>query len=490
MSLKVYNTLSRQKENFIPREEGKASIYVCGVTPYDSSHIGHARPSVVWDVIRRYLEYRGYQVRLVQNFTDVDDKIIARSRREGRPAQEISRHYSEEYLRSMEALGVKPADIYCKVSDHMDAIIEVVQTLVEKGYAYQAGGDVYFHVSKFPEYGKLSGRTVEELRAGARVDIDERKDSPEDFALWKAAKPGEPAWDSPWGPGRPGWHIECSAMSLKYLGEGFDFHGGGMDLVFPHHENEIAQSEACTGSAPFVRYWLHNGLLTMKAEKMSKSLGNFVTITELVKRYPLEALRLYILSTHYRSPLEFGDERMEEARKGYERLHNALKNLDEAIGPAVCEAAPGGGTHDWAGALSDAVETVGSDFGAAMDDDFNTALGLAALFGLVRETNAAVGRVKQAGGSLAGTDLEALRKARATLVELGGILGVVNPGSEGEAEESGLAEDQLLELLIELRQDARARKDWAAADKIRNRLTQLGILLEDSPSGTRWRRAT
>ncbi|HHY18464.1 MAG TPA: cysteine--tRNA ligase [Firmicutes bacterium] len=298
----IYNTLSRKKEEFVPKNTVK--IYVCGVTPYDEAHLGHARPSIIWDVIRRYLEYTGHKVKMVQNFTDVDDKIIARSLKENRPALEISRYYSERYLNSMDMLGVKRCDYYPKVSEYIDEIIKMVEGLIEKGHAYEANGDVYFSVESFSEYGKLSGRNVEELRAGARIAVDENKKDPTDFALWKRAKEGEVSWDSPWGKGRPGWHIECSAMSLDLLGENFDFHGGGLDLIFPHHENEIAQSEAFTGKE-FVDFWVHNGLITINNEKMSKSLGNFVTVDDLLAKNNKEEIRFYILSTHYRSPLNF-----------------------------------------------------------------------------------------------------------------------------------------------------------------------------------------
>ena len=313
MPIQVYNTLTRRKEEFAPLDSDVVRIYVCGITPYDESHIGHAVPAIIWDAICRFLEYRGYKTKLVQNFTDVDDKVIARSQATGVPALELSARYIDSYLDALTALGVRPADVYCKVSEHIDDVIAMVQTLIDNGSAYVVDGDVFFSVPQFPEYGKLSGQRPEELEAGTRFAVDERKRHPADFALWKSAKPGEPAWDSPWGKGRPGWHIECSAMAMKYLGNHIDMHGGGLDLVFPHHENEIAQSEACTQDPPYVRFWLHNGLLKIGDAKMSKSLGNFTTIQELLDRYPAKALRFYVLSTHYRSPLEFSDERLEEA---------------------------------------------------------------------------------------------------------------------------------------------------------------------------------
>ena len=327
MSIKVYNTLTRQKEEFVPIEPGKASIYVCGVTPYNHPHIGNARPFVTWDVIHRFLEHEGYEVTHVQNFTDVDDKIINAANKEGVAWSDICGRYIDAYFEAIDKLNVRRADIYPRVSDHMAEIIAMVEKLIENGFAYEVEGDVYYRVEKFDRYGELSGRNLDDMLAGARIDVDERKENPMDFALWKAAKPGEPSWTSPWGEGRPGWHIECSVMSMKYLGESFDFHGGGSDLIFPHHENEIAQSEGCTGKHPFVKYWLHNGFITVNEEKMSKSLGNFFLVVDILEHFEPETLRFFILSTHYRSPLDFSDERLKEAERSLTRLATALENL-------------------------------------------------------------------------------------------------------------------------------------------------------------------
>ena len=330
MTLRVYNTLTKCKEEFVPIEAGKVKIYVCGVTPYNHPHIGNARPFITWDVIKRYLEHTGYKVYHVQNFTDIDDKIINIANAEGVTWDVIANRYIVAYFEVMDKLNIRRADIYPKVSEHMAEIITIVETLVVKGYAYVVDGDVYYSIEKFAGYGKLSGRNIEDMQAGARVDVDERKNHPMDFALWKSAKPGEPSWDSPWGKGRPGWHIECSAMSLKYLGNNFDFHGGGSDLIFPHHENEIAQSEAFVEEEqPFVRYWLHNGFITVNEEKMSKSLGNFFLVKDILEHYSPDVLRFFVLSTHYRSPLDFSDERLSEAQRSLERLRTAIENCND-----------------------------------------------------------------------------------------------------------------------------------------------------------------
>lgn len=326
----IYNTLTRRKEEFKPRDTGKVSIYVCGPTTYNYIHLGNARPLVFFDTVRRYFAYKGFQVQYIQNFTDIDDKIINRANEEGEDVLALAARFVNEYYKDADALNVKRADVHPKVSEHLDDIIEMIKTLVEKGFAYVIEGNVYYNVGKFAGYGKLSGRTLEDMQAGARVEVDHRKINPMDFALWKAAKPGEPAWDSPWGKGRPGWHIECSAMSLKYLGPEFDIHGGGYDLVFPHHENEIAQSEAATGK-PFARYWMHNGFITVKEEKMSKSLGNFFLVREVLDKFPPELVRFYLLSTHYRSPLDFDHEKLEAGNRGLERIKTSIRLLNEAL---------------------------------------------------------------------------------------------------------------------------------------------------------------
>ncbi|MHB9146632.1 MAG: cysteine--tRNA ligase [Symbiobacteriia bacterium] len=505
MSIRVYNTLSREKEDFTPRDPGRASIYVCGVTPYDQSHVGHARPSIVWDVIRNYLEYTGLKVRLVQNFTDVDDKIIARSREQQRPALELSAQYSAEYLRSMERLGIREADIYSKVSEHIEDIIRMIQGLMDTGLAYAVEGDVYYDVTRFAEYGKLSGRSLDDLKAGARVEVDERKRNPGDFALWKAAKAGEPAWESPWGPGRPGWHIECSAMSLRYLGNGFDFHGGGSDLIFPHHENEIAQSEGFTGHAPFVRHWLHNGLVNLRAEKMSKSLGNVISLNSLLDHFSSGAVRFFMLTTHYRSPMDFDENLVQEAEAGWTRLVNTRSNLAEAMRQAGVPGASGGSSH-WGhdGAvraaelqreldqlatspapprpaerdLQEAILVSRQRLEEAMNDDFNTALAMAALFDLTRAINTYLNQSEQA-------EPASLSLAWRWYGLLGDLFGLFTDLQEAA---HGGAADVALRVLLELRQEARQEKNWALADRIRDRLADAGYTIEDAAGGPKVKR--
>lgn len=470
-AIKVYNTLTQQKEVFVPRTPQEVSIYVCGVTPYSNTHLGHARPSVVWDVIKRFFRSQGYKTVHVQNFTDVDDQIIERALKEGRPALEISNRYIKEYLAGMDALGVERADFYPKVSEHMEQIIDFVRVLLEKNHAYQVQGDVFFEVGSFAEYGKLSKQKREELLAGTRFEIDPAKRDPADFALWKRAKPGEPSWESPWGLGRPGWHIECSALSYEYLGTAFDFHGGGSDLIFPHHENEIAQSEAATGS-PLARYWVHNGMINFKAEKMSKSLGNVVSVGELVRRYPRELIRFYLLSTHYRSALEYYEGKLEEMQKGWSRLQGAVQNLKETLELTLNR--PELTTSEKK--VLERIEKMDQKLLGALADDFNTALALGVLFELVREINA----YQHQGGA------NPLVLGRAwDLFELYSInvLGVV--GSE-KSQEEGLV-DPLLDLLLELRERLRQEKNFTLADKIREDLSALGVLVEDTPQGPRWK---
>ncbi len=481
MSLRVYNTLTKQKETFVPVEPGKVKMYVCGVTPYNHPHIGNARPFITWDVIKRYLEYCGYKVTHVQNFTDVDDKIIKAAAQEGVSWDAISSRYIQGYFEVMDRLHVKRADIYPTVSGHMEEIIAMVAKLVADGFAYVVDGDVYYQVEAFSGYGKLSGRNLEDMKAGARVEVDARKKHPMDFALWKSAKPGEPAWESPWGKGRPGWHIECSAMSRKYLGHSFDFHGGGSDLIFPHHENEIAQSEAFDGGEqPFVRHWLHNGFITVNEEKMSKSLGNFFLVKDILAHYPPEVLRFFILATHYRSPLDFSDERLSEAGRSLERLRTAVENMRQL------ESMAGGGKSEAGDKLRQAAASAKDAFAAAMDDDFNTALAISVLFALAKEINiyhsAAVGGVET-------PDTDALRNAKETYYTLLDILGILLAEREGRSssDQSGLT-DGLMELIIALRQGAREKKDWATADKIRDGLAELGVVIEDSPQGSRWKK--
>ena len=484
MTIKVYNTLTKQKEEFIPREEGKVSIYVCGVTPYDYAHIGNARPPVVWDCIRRFLRDQGYQVRMVQNFTDVDDKIIRRSQEKGMDPLELSAEYSRVYLEDLTDLGVERVEFYPRVSLHIQEIIEMVKTLVEKGHAYKSAstGDVYFDIQSFPDYGKLSGRSQEEMMAGARVDLNEEKKHPMDFALWKAAKPGEPSWDSPWGKGRPGWHIECSAMSLKYLESGFDFHGGGTDLIFPHHENEIAQSEGFTGQEPFVRYWLHSAFINMGSDKMSKSLGNFVTIREAIQKFSAKAVRFWILGTHYGNPLSFGEEELKAAARGLERLENAKQNWAHLLESASEELNLDPDEQKQVEEVKTLVDQAGPRFIQAMEDDFNTALALGVLYELVRDVNKWC-LAEDFKLSLAGRPI--LEQALSALNHYGEVLGIwFAPSAE---EGVGITEQQI-EDLIAHRQQARKERDFQKADRIRDDLKEQGIILEDTPQGVRWKR--
>lgn len=469
----VYNTMTRRKEEFLPLEPGKVSIYVCGVTPYNEPHIGNARPFVVWDAIRRFFAKTGYQVHYVQNFTDVDDKIIRAANEQGIPAKEIANRYIEAYFRAMDALNVRHADVYPRVSETIPDIIEMVQGLVNEGYAYELEGDVYYSVEKFAGYGKLSGRTLDDMMAGARVEVDERKRNPMDFALWKAAKPGEPSWDSPWGKGRPGWHIECSTMSLKYLGKVFDFHGGGSDLIFPHHENEIAQSQAyCGDSKSFARYWVHNGFITIHAEKMSKSLGNFFTVADILKKYPGETVRFFILQTHYRSPLDFSDEQLQNAQAGLARLATAAENA------AVLLERAGGA--DTAAEMAARAETAQTSFYEAMADDFNTALAISFLFAVAKDINVYYNEVVNRGLAF---DAANFSKVQAIFSDMAEVIGILEASETNASEEDGE-----IEALVEERLAARQEKNWARADEIRDELKGRGIVLEDSATGTRWKR--
>ncbi|MBC7324947.1 MAG: cysteine--tRNA ligase, partial [Moorella sp. (in: Bacteria)] len=477
MSLYLYNTLTGNKEKFTPAEPGRVRMYVCGPTTYNYIHLGNARPLVVFDCLRRYLEYRNYDVLYVQNFTDIDDKVISRAREEGVPVLSIAERYIEEFFRDADALNVKRASIYPRVSRHMEDIVAAIEELIKRGFAYEAGGDVYFEVEKFPAYGRLSRRSPGEMRVGARVEINTAKRNPLDFALWKAASPGEPAWDSPWGPGRPGWHIECSTMALKYLGSGFDIHGGGADLIFPHHENEIAQAEAQTG-CPFARFWLHNGFVTVNQEKMSKSRGNFFLVRDILSHFRPLAVRLFLLSTHYRSPLDFDDAALQAAERGLERLRNTRRLLQEACGSLT---ATGRLTADSKGeaVLADRVEELRREFLAALDDDFNTARALAALYDLGREINTFLAGAGRPGAGV-------LQRAAAVFEQLGeDVLGLF--GRPHQQLDDALL-GGLMDVILDIRQQARQRKDWAMADAIRDRLKALGIILEDTPDGPRWKR--
>ncbi|MDR1068347.1 MAG: cysteine--tRNA ligase [Clostridiales Family XIII bacterium] len=463
--MRVYNTLTRSKEELKPLDGDEYKIYVCGPTVYNYFHIGNARPFVVFDTLRRYLEYRGSKVNFVQNFTDVDDKIINKAREEGVSASEISEKYIAEYYRDAAALNVKKASVHPKVTENMDEIIAFVSVLIEKGHAYEVDGDVYFDTASFPGYGKLSGQRVEDLEAGARIEVDERKKSPLDFALWKRRKADdEIAWESPWGMGRPGWHIECSAMSKKYLGDTIDIHAGGQDLTFPHHENEIAQSEAATGKK-FADYWMHNGYITIDDKKMSKSAGNFFTVRDILKEYSGEVIRFFLLAGHYRSPIDFSRELMSQSSSALDRMYNAKNTLEHLI-----EKGADAMTEQESVSL-DSLAKYKDKFIAAMDDDLNTADAIAAIFELIAEVNA----VTKDGASK-----EYAAGALALLKELTGVLGLLgDAGSEEAADEK----DEELEALIAQRQTARAEKNWARADEIRDILKERGITLKDTPQG-------
>ena len=479
MAIKVYNTLTKKKEEFVPLHPGKAYMYVCGITPYNNPHIGNARPFVTWDVIRRFLEHEGYDVLHVQNFTDVDDKIINAANKEGVAWSDICGRYIDVYFKEMDMLNIRRAHVYPRVSEHMPEIINVVQTLIDKGYAYEMDGDVYYSVEKFNRYGELSGRKLEDMMAGARVDVNDKKHNPFDFALWKAAKPGEPYWESPWGKGRPGWHIECSAMSMKYLGESFDFHGGGSDLIFPHHENEIAQSEGCSGVHPVVRYWLHNGFITVNEEKMSKSLGNFFTVSDILAHFDAETLRFFIVSTHYRSPLDFSDERLTEAQRSLARLKNAQDNLKE-----LAQMISGGATET-SKPLYEKISAMREGFMEAMRDDFNTALAISFMFELGKEINIYHQHVSAGGEKPDGKLVSIMQDVFA---EFCGIIGVLENNAQPSAQADAGLEDQLIETIVNLRQEARAAKNYAQADALRNKLAELGVVLEDTPQGVRWKK--
>lgn len=474
--IRVYNTMTREKSVFVPVHPGEVRIYVCGVTPYNHPHIGNARPAVTWDIIRRYLKYIGYKVTLIQNFTDVDDKIINKANAEGATWKVISDRYIDAYFKVIDALGVERVDKYPRVSDHMEDIIRMVETLIEKGHAYELDGDVYYDISTFADYCKLSGRNVDDMLAGARVEVNEGKKNPGDFAVWKAAKPGEPAWDSPWGPGRPGWHIECSAMSTHYLGNTFDFHGGGSDLIFPHHENEIAQTEGATGET-FVHYWLHNGFITINSEKMSKSLNNFFLVKDVLEKYSGDALRFFLMSTHYRSPLDFSDDRLEEAETNMARLTDVIARAKELA------AAEGEAKTPEAAALREAAEKAMADFHAAMDDDFNTGLASSTVFDLAKAVNIYYTAVQ---GGLA-VDGETAKFAAKNLKEIMGVLGILDKAWSRKA---NAADDEdfrkLMDVVLEIRQDARAEKQYAMADKIRDKLAAIGITIKDTPAGAKW----
>lgn len=464
MALRVYNTLTRKKSEFKTLEEGKVRMYVCGPTVYDSAHVGHAMSALVFDIIRRYLIYTGYDVQYVMNFTDVDDKIIDRAKRLGVDPFDLAEKYIREFKKDLQDLNILPATEHPRATDEIDAIIDMVARLIEKDSAYEVDGDVYFRVEKAQDYGKLSGRKLDEMNAGSRIRVDERKENPMDFAVWKAAKPGEPAWESPWGRGRPGWHIECSAMNLDHLGHQIDIHGGGNDLIFPHHENEIAQTEAITGK-PFARYWMHNGMLQLKGEKMSKSTGNLVPINEFVRDHSGDVMRLIVLSSYYRSPLTFNSDVVEANERALERLLSAKR-------PALPGAA--GAPPAVLARLAVQVEATHKGFTEAMDEDFNTAGALGLIFDLVRAINQA--RADNA------TDDE-LAAAQTTFKALTEVLGL----ELKEPEQADTTADAFIELLVDLRKELRGQKLFDLSDRIRDDLLKLGVVIEDTPQGSTWR---
>ena len=467
--MKIFNSLSMQKEEFLPIEDGKVRMYACGPTVYNFIHVGNARPIIMFDVLRRYMEYRGYKVTFVQNFTDVDDKIIKRANEEGSTSKDISEKYIEEYFTDVRALGVREATIHPKATENIEQIIGMVQKLIQKGFAYEVNGDVYYRTSEFSEYGKLSHQPLEELQAGARIDVADIKENPMDFALWKSAKPGEPFWDSPWGKGRPGWHIECSAMSNRYLGETIDIHCGGQDLIFPHHENEIAQSEAANG-CKFVNYWMHNGFISVDNKKMSKSLNNFFTVREAAAVYGYDAIRMFMLMSHYRSPLNYSGDILEQAKNALERLSTARANLD-----FFAENGVDGDMTEPESEFAGGLDKYRKRFCEVMDDDLNTADAVAVIFELVREINAAV--------SPASNPTKALAKACSMIFdELSDVIGLPVSKADNDL-------DAEIEKLIEERQAARKAKNFAEADRIRDELKAKGIVLEDTPQGVKWKRA-
>ncbi len=469
MTVRAFNTLTKRKEKFVPIEKGKVGMYVCGPTVYDYIHIGNARSFVAFDVIRRYLEYKGYKVMYVSNLTDVDDKTIRRAKEMGISLQQLGEKYSDAYFDDLTKLGIKKPDINPRATQHIEEIINLIQTLIDKGYAYVVDGNVYYDISKFEDYGKLSGNKAEALEAGARIEVDSRKRNPADFALWKRDKPREPAWNSPWGRGRPGWHVECSVMSTKYLGETLDIHAGGKDLIFPHHENEIAQSEAATGK-PFAKYWLHNEWLTVNGAKMSKSLGNFITAHEAIQKYGSQVVRLFLVSVHYRSPIDFNERSLKQAKSNLRKLLNAMESFDLLRERKRRKA----GNEE----LLKQVEKIRQKFEEAMDDDFNTALAVSALFGLSREINRYVKNHVEIG-------IEAKKKIREIVKML--MEDVLGIEMERRKPETDRLVENLMNLIIDIRRQMREREDWKTADEIRAKLRALGLVLEDNPEGTEWK---
>lgn len=463
--IKVYNTLNKKKEEFIPLTPGEVKMYVCGPTVYNFFHIGNGRTFIVFDTIRRYFEYRGFKVDFVQNFTDIDDKMIKKANEEGTTVKKIGDTYIKEYYQDADALNIERATVNPRATEFIGEIIKFVKGLVDKGYAYEVDGDVYFSTKKFQGYGKLSGQNIEDLQSGARISVDERKKDPMDFAIWKAQKPGEPAWNSPWGMGRPGWHIECSCMAKKLLGETIDIHAGGSDLKFPHHENEIAQSEALTGE-PFARYWLHSAFVNVNNEKMSKSLNNFFTAREILERYDADVIRFLMLSAHYRQQLNFSEDLLESAKASVERIYNAIGNLENLIDEVSREE-----MNEEEKAYLESLNKYKEKYIEKMDDDFNTADAITAIFDLIKDTNTNI---------TIDSSKELAQKALELIRELGAPLGMFQKSTKGNLEEE-------IEALIAKRQQARKDRDFALADKIRDELKDRGIILEDTPQGVRWK---
>ena len=465
----LYNDMTMQKEEFVPIEPGKVKMYACGPTVYNFIHVGNARPIIMFDVLRRYMEYRGYEVTYVQNFTDVDDKIIKKANEEGVTSDDIAKKYIEEYWKDVTALGVRPATIHPKATENIGPIIKIVKTLIDKGYAYAVNGDVYYRTLNFNEYGKLSHQPIEELQSGARIDVNDVKENPLDFALWKAAKPGEPSWKSPWGEGRPGWHIECSAMSNRYLGHTIDIHCGGSDLCFPHHENEIAQSEAANGCT-FVNYWVHNGFINVDNKKMSKSLGNFFTVREAAAAYGYDCIRMFMLMSHYRSPLNYSVDVIEQSKAALKRMYTCRENLEFLLKAAENTDSFAEGEQ----ARADELSAHRDRFIEAMEDDLNTAGAISCIFDLVRDANTYCGTASGASGAL-------VKHALDLLNELTGVLGLLYVREDDNL-------DAEIEALIQQRQQARKEKNFAEADRIRDELKAQGIVLEDTPQGVKWHR--
>lgn len=468
--LKVYNTFTRKKEDFVPLHGNRVNFYACGPTVYDYFHIGNARPLIMFDVFRRYLEYKGYEVNYIVNITDIDDKIIKRAQEEGVDFKAVTRKYTDAFFDGCEKLGVRPATVHPRATEFIDDMLELIRRLLDKGHAYEVEGDVYFDIDSFPGYGKLSGRDIKKMQAGARVDVDERKKNPLDFALWKAAKSGEPSWDSPWGPGRPGWHIECSVMGMRFVGDTLDIHAGGQDLIFPHHENEIAQSEAATGK-PFAKYWLHNGFLDIEGEKMSKSLGNFLMVKDILKKYDPMAIRIFFLLKHYRSPIDFSEERIKESKAALDRLRNAyakMKRILEKAGENLTEKKAVNGQVD--------IRQYKELIEESMDDDFNTAKAMGHLFETAKIVNAL--DINSTHASFIVNEVKDIFDSLGT-----GVFGIT---FESDTQTDHLVDD-LVKLFIEMRDEARKENNWALADKIRDRLKETGVALEDRADGTTWK---